>query len=92
MNRHFIKRVVAASLFAIFGLLTSGDLSLNSDRLVSGAEARIVRPWTPMSYAGVARRTTRLAIAVGAVAGGVYASGTCARVVNAYGQVVRVCR
>ena len=36
--------------------------------LVSAAEARIGRPLTPMSYAGVARRTTRRAVAVGAVA------------------------
>ena len=34
--------------------------------LVSSAEARIGRPLTPMSYAGVARRTTRRAVAVGA--------------------------
>ena len=32
------------------------------------AEARIGRPLTPMSYAGVARRTTRRAVASGAVA------------------------
>ena len=33
---------------------------------VSSAEARVGRPLTPMSYAGVARRTTRRAVAVGA--------------------------
>ena len=42
--------------------------------LVSSAEARIGRPLTPMSYAGVARRTTRRAVAVGAAAGAAYAA------------------
>jgi hypothetical protein len=31
------------------------------------AEARIGRPWTPLSYAGVARRTTRRAIALSGI-------------------------
>ena len=36
------------------------------------AEARIGRPLTPFSVAGVARRTTRRAVAAGAIAGGAY--------------------
>jgi len=67
--------------------------------LVSSAEARIGRPLTPMSYAGVARRTTRRAVAVGAagaVAAGAYyaAPGTaaCSQVVDAYGRIVTVCQ
>jgi hypothetical protein len=44
--------------------------------LVTSAEARIGRPLTPLSYAGVARRTTRRAVAVGVgvgvAAGAVY--------------------
>jgi hypothetical protein len=35
---------------------------------VPAAEAIIGRPLTPLSYAGVARRTTRRAVAVGAAA------------------------
>jgi len=31
-------------------------------RILPEAEARIGRPWTPLSYAGVARRTTRRVI------------------------------
>jgi hypothetical protein len=61
--------------------------------------ARIGRPLTPMSYAGVARRTTRRAVAVGAagaVAAGAYyaAPGTaaCSQVVDAYGRIVTVCQ
>jgi hypothetical protein len=71
--------------------------------LVSAADARIGRPLTPMSYAGVARRTTRRAVAVGAGAvavGGVAAGayypapgvGACSQVVDVYGRVATVCR
>jgi len=69
---------------------------------VTRAEARIGRPLTPMSYAGVARRTTRRAYygaAAGAVAGaaavgayGYYSTSGCAQVVDAYGRVVNRCR
>ena len=39
------------------------------------AEARIGRPLTPFSVAGVARRTTRRAVWTGAIAGGAYGYG-----------------
>src|SRR5688572_17399579 len=64
------------------------------------AEARIGRPATPMSYAGVARRTTRRAagygVAAGAAAAGGYyyynnATPGCAQAVNPYGQIVYQC-
>ena len=53
-------------------LFVSDQASLTDPgTLVTQAEARIGRPLTPMSYAGVARRTTRRAVygaaAVGAV-------------------------
>ena len=52
-------------------LLWSGQLPIDQQAsLVSSAEARVGRPLTPMSYAGVARRTTRRAVAVGVVATG----------------------
>jgi hypothetical protein len=54
---------------------------------------------TPLSYAGVARRTTRRAVAVGVAAGAVYAAPVvvapapaCGQVVDVYGRVVTVCR
>ena len=47
--------------------------------LFSTAEARVGRPLTPVSYAGVARRTTRRAVAA------------CTPVYDAYGRVVRAC-
>lgn len=78
-------------------LFVSEHASLEGDgAFVSSAEARIGRPLTPMSYAGVARRTTRRAVAVGAAAGGAYyygaPAGGCVQVVNAYGQIVYQCR
>ena len=47
-------------------LFWNGGLPRTPADFVSQAEARIGRPLTPMSYAGVARRTTRRAVAVGA--------------------------
>ena len=38
------------------------DISLNTGLLIKDANARVGRPLTPVSYAGVARRTTRRAI------------------------------
>jgi hypothetical protein len=65
-----------------------------SGAIVSTADARVGRPLTPMSYAGVARRTTRRAVAVGAAAGSAgayYYRPGCVQVVNAYGQIVYQC-
>lgn len=85
--------VFAAATAALgAGLFWNGDTAIDNG-LVSSAEARIGRPLTPMSYAGVARRTTRRAVAVGAgaaAAGAYYGSG-CVQVVDAYGQVVTRC-
>jgi len=60
-------------------LFWNGHIPLDSQSsLVSSAEARIGRPLTPMSYAGVARRTTRRAVAVGAGAAAVGAAAVYA--------------
>jgi hypothetical protein len=79
--------------------LWSGQLTLDpTSSLVSSAEARIGRPLTPLSYAGVARRTTRRAVAAGAVMGaGVVVAPrviapACVQTVDVYGRVVTVCR
>jgi hypothetical protein len=78
MNRKSMT-LVRLSIGAIVGgaaLLWSGQLPFDSQSsLVSSAEARIGRPLTPMSYAGVARRTTRRAVVGGAVVGGAVAAG-----------------
>jgi hypothetical protein len=96
------RTLVHLSMATIVGagaLLWSGQLPLDQNAsLVSSAEARIGRPLTPMSYAGVARRTTRRAVAVGAVAAGAaYAAPmvvtpACTQVVDVYGRVATVCR
>ena len=93
---HTLIRLSIAALVGSAALLWSGELPLNSkSSLVTSAEARIGRPLTPMSYAGVARRTTRRTVAAGAVAAGaVYAApvAACSQVVDAYGRIVTVCR
>jgi hypothetical protein len=95
ISKTFFRFSVAAVL-AGAALLWSGQLTLDRS-LVSSAEARIGRPLTPLSYAGVARRTTRRAVAVGAAAGAVYVAPVvvapaCAQTVDVYGRVVTVCR
>ena len=94
MNK-IIGRGVIAAVVGLGGLSWNGDLRLNPhSAFVSSAQARIGRPLTPLSYAGVARRTTRRAVAVGAATAPVVVvpGVVCTQVVNAYGQIVRVCR
>ena len=82
MNRFSVKRMllVAAALgFGVFGSInwSQGDgITLS----IESAQARVGRPLTPVSVAGVARRTTRRAV-VGVAAVGAAAYGTaCVRV------------
>jgi hypothetical protein len=85
--------LLAAVVAFAAALLWNGTAGLERG-LISASEARVGRPLTPMSYAGVARRTTRRAVVAGsAVAAGAYAYGApgCVQVVNAYGQVVTQC-
>jgi hypothetical protein len=86
-----LLRITIASVATIACLLLSNNVSLDQpSSLISQAQARIGRPLTPMSYAGVARRTTRRAVAVGAAAATVYRPG-CVQVVDAYGRVYWRC-
>ena len=87
--------VVAAVTSFAGGLLWSEKPTIDG-AFISVTQARIGRPLTPMSYAGVARRTTRRAVVYGgaaaAAAAGAYAvTPGCAQVVNAYGQVYTRC-
>jgi hypothetical protein len=90
-------RLSVATLLGCSAFLWSGQMTLDHS-LVSSAEARIGRPLTPLSYAGVARRTTRRAVAVGAAAAGaayvapMVVAPACAQTVDVYGRVVTVCR
>jgi hypothetical protein len=66
-------RIALCALAGATGVMVDATASLRQSQLsVAPAEARVGRPGTPMSYAGVARRTTRRAVygtaAVGAAA------------------------
>jgi hypothetical protein len=95
-SRKAIKVIGAAGVF--FGVLSLDVGSATYGPRITSAEARVGRPLTPMSYAGVARRTTRrAAVATGAAAAGAAAVGAyavspgCAQVTDAYGRVYTRC-
>ncbi len=68
--------VVGFGMFGSFGWSSGEGLSLSLGK----AEARVGRPLTPVSVAGVARRTTRRAVVGGAAAGAAAAGTACVRV------------
>lgn len=80
---------IAAVVFAAFGALSVDGASLSRGTLAfTEAHAVRGRPATPVSYAGVARRTTRRATAATAAA----VTTTCVQTVDAYGRVITRCR
>jgi len=93
-SRKVMMLAAAVAAFATGLFCNDGNVVRNG--VFSEAEARVGRPLTPMSYAGVARRTTRRAVAVGAAAGtagaaGAYYGSSCVQIVDAYGQVTTHC-
>jgi hypothetical protein len=80
MRKINIKRALLASATLAFGTLASINWSPGEGLAVAvdSAQARVGRPLTPVSVAGVARRSTRRAV-VGGAAVGVAATG-CVRV------------
>ena len=77
------KRMMLAAAVIACGVLASIQFSPGIGVTVSvdSAQARVGRPLTPVSVAGVARRTTRRAVVGGAVVGGaVVAAPACVRV------------
>ncbi len=78
MKQVGLKRALLIAAVAAVGLCGSVGWSQNDGLSLSAssAQARVGRPLTPMSDAGVARRTTRRAVvggaAVGAAAYGAY--------------------
>jgi hypothetical protein len=81
-------------------LFASENVSLiKSGYLITEAQAVIGRPLTPMSYAGVARRTTRRAVGAGVVYGApvvvvpapVVVTPRCVQAVDAYGRIYTRC-
>ncbi|WP_247317845.1 hypothetical protein [Bradyrhizobium sp. 21] len=61
-----VAAVLACGVSGSVGWSENDGLSLSVD----SAQARVGRPLTPVSVAGVARRTTRRAVVGGAVVGG----------------------
>jgi hypothetical protein len=95
-----LSRIPVAALVLLAGgtaFFWNGDMPGSSGWPISHAEARVGRPATPMSYAGVARRTTRRAVTYGAAGAAAaagayyYAAPGCTQVVDAYGQIVYRC-
>jgi len=92
-NGRFL-RIALAAIVGVGGLFVSEKIS-QPGSLVTSAHAIIGRPLTPMSYAGVARRSAvGVGVGVGAavVAAPVVVAPVCAQVVNVYGQIATVCR
>jgi hypothetical protein len=87
-----VAMLVAVITTFIAGSCWNGG-NVQKSGVFSEAQARVGRPLTPMSYAGVARRTTRRAVAAGAAVGaaGVYYGSTCVQVVDAYGRISTRC-
>ena len=78
MKNMIVKRALLVAAIVACGVAGSVEWS-RSDGLsfsVDPAQARVGRPLTPVSVAGVARRTTRRAVVGGAVVGG----AACVRV------------
>jgi hypothetical protein len=101
-----LSRFMIVLAAALVGMLWSGRIvPVGPAGLISTANAWIGRPATPLSYAGVARRTTRRAVTAEAVVGANAAAAApyaaapvmvapapgCYQVVNAYGQVMYQC-
>jgi hypothetical protein len=76
------KRTLLAAVVLGFGISGSIDVSQSAGIALSiqSAEARVGRPLTPVSVAGVARRTTRRAVVGGAAVGAAAVGTACVRV------------
>jgi hypothetical protein len=94
-------RITAFTFAAATGLallFASETPSVAPQTWTSQAQAVIGRPLTPLSYAGVARRTTRRAVVAGAAVGAATAAPvyvapapSCVQVVDAYGRIYWRC-
>jgi hypothetical protein len=95
-------RIALATIVGAGCLLVSENILLTKTAsFITEAHAIIGRPLTPMSYAGVARRTTARAygaygygavVAAPVVVAPMVVGPACMQVVNAYGQISTVCR
>jgi hypothetical protein len=99
-----LLKIVLGTSVAILCLSVSEQASFTrGGTFMTSAEAFIGAPLTPLSYAGVARRTTRRAVVGGAVVGGAIVGGavagaavvavppTCVQAVDVYGRIYTRC-
>jgi hypothetical protein len=99
-----LLKIALGTSVAILCLSVSDQASLTrGGTFMTSAEALIGAPLTPLSYAGVARRTTRRAIVGGAVVGGAIVGGavagaavvavppSCVQAVDVYGRIYNRC-
>jgi len=93
-------RLLSFALAAMAGVgclfVSDRMLSTSSGAFITEANAIIGRPLTPMSYAGVARRTTGRAavgvgVGVGVAVGAAAVAPRCVQVADAYGRIVTRC-
>jgi hypothetical protein len=82
MKQIGLKRVLLAAAVVAFGVSGSVDWTHDNGLLLSveSAQARVGRPLTPVSVAGVARRTTRRAVVGTAAVGAAVVAPGCVRV------------
>lgn len=79
--KHVRKTVLVVSAFACAALFSFGWSEQEGISLsIESAQARVGRPLTPVSVAGVARRQTRRAVVGGAAVGAAAAGTACVRV------------
>src|SRR5437762_655947 len=88
---------VVVGLFGNVKVPATKSGSLVTGSFVTQAHAIIGRPLTPVSYAGVARRSAvgvgvGVGVAVGVGAAAVVAAPVCTQVVDIYGRIATVCR
>ena len=94
-----IFRLALLAVVAVGGLFIGEKAFVANGSFVTEANAIIGRPLTPMSYAGVARRTTARAVGVGVavgvgaavVAAPVVVTPACVQAVDVYGRIYTQC-
>ena len=82
MKQISAKRMLLAAAVVVCGVSGSVDWSQDNGLSLSveSAQARVGRPLTPVSVAGVARRSTRRAVVGGAAVGAAVVAPGCVRV------------
>jgi hypothetical protein len=90
MKQVGLKRALSIAAVVVLGVSGSVDWSQNDGLSLSAssAQARVGRPLTPVSGAGVARRTTRRAVVGGAAVGAAAVGTACVHRVLVNGAYV----